>query len=296
MVDTKEIVDIFLKSEITTISNFDSYKVSRLGGITNVNFKVEIGSQKFVLRLPGKNPDTSLNREAEKNNQLVAVEAGLTLPFLYFDVDSGVKISEFKENLKALEPEELKSKEYLDKALDTLDKLHKSGIKFYKCFDHNVFFQQTNYEEKYKEIGETGEFLIEKINKIEEKLVPCHKDIFGPNFILLEEEMYLIDWEYSGMASRFFDYGDLCCQQNIEEEQRKEIFYKLKLEKNTEQQVLWNLYRYLTCLTWGLWATKKGELDEEADKEYLNQGKKKIKLVLETVNSKNFDKHLSLKF
>ena len=110
MVDTKEIVDIFLKSEITTISNFDSYKVSRLGGITNVNFKVEIGSQKFVLRLPGKNPDTSLNREAEKNNQLVAVEAGLTLPFLYFDVDSGVKISEFKENLKALEPEELKSK------------------------------------------------------------------------------------------------------------------------------------------------------------------------------------------
>ena len=190
MVDTKEIVDIFLKSEITTISNFDSYKVSRLGGITNVNFKVEIGSQKFVLRLPGKNPDTSLNREAEKNNQLVAVEAGLTLPFLYFDVDSGVKISEFKENLKALEPEELKSKEYLDKALDTLDKLHKSGIKFYKCFDHNVFFQQTNYEEKYKEIGEMGEFLIEKINKIEEKLVPCHKDIFGPNFILLEEEMY----------------------------------------------------------------------------------------------------------
>ena len=98
------------------------------------------------------------------------------------------------------------------------------------------------------------------------------------------------------MASRFFDYGDLCCQQNIEEEQRKEIFYKLKLEKNTEQQVLWNLYRYLTCLTWGLWATKKGELDEEADKEYLNQGKKKIKLVLETVNSKNFEKHLSLKF
>ena len=81
MVDTKEIVDIFLKSEITTISNFDSYKVSRLGGITNVNFKVEIGSQKFVLRLPGKNPDTSLNRESEKNNQLVAVEAGLTLPF-----------------------------------------------------------------------------------------------------------------------------------------------------------------------------------------------------------------------
>ena len=99
MVDTKEIVDIFLKSEITTISNFDSYKVSRLGGITNVNFKVEIGSQKFVLRLPGKNPDTSLNREAEKNNQLVAVEAGLTLPFLYFDVDSGVNIRNNTTNI-----------------------------------------------------------------------------------------------------------------------------------------------------------------------------------------------------
>ena len=43
------------------------------------------------------------------------------------------------------------------------------------------------------------------------------------------------------MGSKFFDYGDLCLQQNVEEEQRKELFVELELGKGGEDQVLWNL-------------------------------------------------------
>jgi len=295
MTNTKEIVDIFLKSEITNISDPENYLISKLGGITNNSFKVGVSGRFFVLRLPGKNPDL-INRKAEKINQSLAAEAGLTLPFLYFDEKTGIKISDFESNLVALEPEQLKSKEYINRALDTLTELHQSDIILEQCFDHYAFFNEIHKEEEYKEMAEIGTYLLDKIKEIHQVLVPCHKDIYGPNFVLLGNNMYLIDWEYSGMESRFFDYGDLCLQQNIEEKERKEIFAELKLKEGGDDQILWNLYRHLSSLTWGLWATRKGVLDEETDKDYLNLGKNKIKSVYEAVNTENFEKHLSLKF
>ena len=295
MTNTKEIVDIFLSSEITNISDPERYSISKLGGITNNNFKVGVSDRYFVLRLPGKNPDL-INRKAEKINQTLAAEAGLTLPFLYFDENTGIKISDFESNLIALEPDQLKSKEYINTALITLKELHQSNISFEQCFDHYVFFNEIHKEEEYKEMAEIGNYLLEKIKAINQKFVPCHKDIYGPNFVLLGDEMYLIDWEYSGMESKFFDYGDLCLQQNIEEDKRKELFIELELEEGGDDQVLWNLYRHLSSLTWGLWATRKGVLDEETDKDYLNLGKNKIKSVFEAVSTENFEKHLSRKY
>ena len=249
----------------------------------------------FVLRLPGKNPDL-INRKAEKHNQTIAAEAGLTLPFLYFDENTGIKISDFEMNLIDLQPDQLKSKKYIGKALTVLKKLHQSDITFEKCFDHYLFFNEIQKEEELKKMAEIGAYLLEKIEAINQNLVPCHKDVYGPNFVLVNDDMYLIDWEYSGMESKFFDYGDLCLQQNILEDQRKEIFESLELKKGGEDQVLWNLYRYLSSLTWGLWATRKGVLDEETDKDYLNLGKNKINSVYKSVNTENFEKHLSLKY
>ena len=295
MINRKEVVGIFLNSKITNISDPESYSISELGGITNNSFKVGISDRFFVLRVPGKNPDL-INRKAEKNNQTAAAEAGLTLPFLYFDENTGIKISDYKNNLVALESDQLISKEYINRALITLKELHQSDITLEQCFDHYSFFNEIHKEKEYKEMAKIGNYLLEKIESINQKLVPCHKDIYGPNFVLIDGEMSLIDWEYSGMESKFFDYGDLCLQQNIKEDQRKELFCALKLEEGGDDQVLWNLYRYLSSITWGLWATRKGALDQEVDKDYLKLGKNKIKSVFEAVNTENFEKQLSRKY
>ena len=97
MTNTKEVVDIFLNSKTTNISDPENYSISELGGITNNSFKVGVDDKFFVLRLPGKNPDL-INRKAEKNNQAVAAEAGLTLPFLYFDENTDSIKSAFQSS------------------------------------------------------------------------------------------------------------------------------------------------------------------------------------------------------
>ena len=85
MTNTKEVVDIFLNSKITNISDPENYSISELGGITNNSFKVGVDDKFFVLRLPGKNPDL-INRKAEKNIEQIRrkVLRNSRLPFEFF--------------------------------------------------------------------------------------------------------------------------------------------------------------------------------------------------------------------
>ena len=46
--DTRDIVDIFNRFDISLIKDESKYKISTLGSITNLNYKVEIDDKKFV--------------------------------------------------------------------------------------------------------------------------------------------------------------------------------------------------------------------------------------------------------
>ena len=65
--DTRDIVDIFNRFDISSIKDESKYKIFALESITNLNYKVEIDNKKFVLRVPGENPDL-INRISEGYN------------------------------------------------------------------------------------------------------------------------------------------------------------------------------------------------------------------------------------
>ena len=73
--DTRDIVDIFNRFDISSIKDESKYKISTLGSITNLNYKVEIDDKKFVLRVPGENPDL-INRISEGYNEKLIQSIG----------------------------------------------------------------------------------------------------------------------------------------------------------------------------------------------------------------------------
>ena len=77
MIESSEVVKIFLDYEISNIKDEKKYTISPLDGITNNTVVVGVDNKKFVLRIPGKNPDV-INRKSEKLNSIRAYEAGLT--------------------------------------------------------------------------------------------------------------------------------------------------------------------------------------------------------------------------
>ena len=92
--DTRDIVDIFNRFDISSIKDESKYKISTLGSITNLNYKVEIGVKKFVLRVPGENPDL-INRTSEGYNEKLIQNIGISLPLIVFEEETGLKIFVF---------------------------------------------------------------------------------------------------------------------------------------------------------------------------------------------------------
>ena len=96
-------------------------RFQKLESITNLNHKVEVDDKKYIIRIPGENPDL-INRSSEGINQELVENIGITLPIILFEKDTGIKISEFYEDLYTFTSSDLKNKEFRDDALIEISK------------------------------------------------------------------------------------------------------------------------------------------------------------------------------
>ena len=127
--DTRDIVDIFNRFDISSIKDESKYKISTLGSITNLNYKVEIDDKKFVLRVPGENPDL-INRISEGYNEKLIQSIGISLPLIVFEEETGLKISEYFEDLYTFKSTDMLDIKFRDDALNLLSILHNSELEF----------------------------------------------------------------------------------------------------------------------------------------------------------------------
>ena len=267
--DTRKIINIFNEFDISSTKDESKYKISKLESITNLNHKVEVDDKKYIIRIPGDNPDL-INRSSEGVNQELVKNIGITLPIILFEKDTGIKISEFYEDLYTFTSSDLKNKEFRDDALDLLNCLHNSDLKFQENFSPlNVFKTLAKNNEKIEnESKAIGEEIIKRPIEIGLESKPCHQDLYHANFVYLKEKPYLIDWEYSSQGDPIFDYADLIWQNELEEDQDSiNDIYKIIDIKDEKIKVKFELFQVLSMITWGFWAKRKfpeGNKGEEA--------------------------------
>ena len=76
----------------------DSYQVERLGGLTNLVFRIDSGADRYVLRIPGKGTEEYIDRKVEMHNARVAAYAGVSAEVLHADSDNGVLLMRHLDN------------------------------------------------------------------------------------------------------------------------------------------------------------------------------------------------------
>ena len=276
MFESSKVVDIFLKYDVSKTSDSNKYKLTKLEGITNTSFLVEVDNKKFVLRIPGENPDV-INRESEKYNTLLVQEQGLTLPFIVFDQESGIKISEYFE-LYTYKDADFKDSVLRNNAFQELQKLHNSGIVFKNNFKPTEVFINIadNSNSLEKEAKEAGIMVVQNLNEIGIDEKPCHQDLYSGNFVVFKDRTFLIDWEYSSMGDSYFDYADLFWQNNFETD--KDLKNKSLDElgiSTTDEVEKFEYFEILSMITWGLWAMRRSPNNNDG-KMSLNRALKKV--------------------
>lgn len=264
MIKSSEVVKIFLDYEISTTRDEKKYIILPLKGITNNTAVVDVDNKKFVLRIPGKNPDV-INRRSEKYNSIQAYEAGLTLPFIIFDENTGIKISEYFD-IYTYKQQDFKNKDMRLNAFYILNELHNSDFHFEENFSPiKVFNDIADISQPIeKEAKEVALQVIKKLNEIGINNKPCHQDLYPANFVIYQNKTLLIDWEYSSMGDSYFDYADLFWQNEFDhnDEFKKSSLIEIGIESEVDIEKF-DYFEMLSMITWGLWALRRSPNDND---------------------------------
>ncbi len=196
------------------------------GGITNRNYRIDIGEEAFVLRIAGANTVLlGINREYEYAANLVAGKAGVAPEVFYFIQPDGYLVTRFIPGCP-VPPDEMRQTEAIRRAMQVLHKIH-SMPDIPGTF--NVLQVITGYSAIARrfQVVFPGDFeqLIECMQAGGQALQfhsrpaqPCHNDLLNANF-LLGDRLYVLDWEYAGMGDIYFDLANFSDHHELTEEQ-----------------------------------------------------------------------------
>lgn len=251
--------------EVLGCEEGDIYNIVVLkNGMTNSSFRFTNAKDglKYVYRHPGEGTEAFISRSSEYFSMQVAKELGLDSTFVYMHPTEGWKISRFIEDARILDyhnPQDLKQ------ALSLLATLHKSNIQ--SEFTYRLWDQANDFLDKVRGIGKdnTSDFyeLRGRIAQIydyakSDGWSEClnHCDALAANFLIdSDNQMTLIDWEYSGQGDTAQDLGSfIACSDLNYDEALTAIEMYLGHEPTKEELRHYLAYTAIASYCWYLWA------------------------------------------
>ncbi len=221
------------------------------GGITNKNFLVIDGPQKYFVRIGDDIPEHMVFRGNEIQASNAASKIGVSPKLLFHD--KSIQVFNFI-NGKTFDSCDIKSN--LEDITKLIKKVH------VKIPDHlvgqSVIFWVFYVIKSYKKFLEKNKStyikilpdLLEKSMKLESVASPfdivfSHNDLLPANFIKNEDQIWLIDWEYAGFNTPLFDLGGLASNNQFSEKQEKQLLENYFEKKLTSE--LFIKYKAIKC-------------------------------------------------
>ncbi|MDF2567833.1 MAG: biosynthesis choline kinase, partial [Oscillospiraceae bacterium] len=131
--------------EILQINEDDIKSIDSAGGMTNNNYKAKINDQDYILRIPGKGTEDMISRKNEYFNSKIGSLLGINVNCVYFNEQTGIKLTEYIKNAETLTPSTAKLENNMKLTTEILRKLHTSGMELNNEFD--VFKEIASYED-----------------------------------------------------------------------------------------------------------------------------------------------------
>ena len=230
-------------------------------GLTNLSVRFDVGDASYVYRHPGAGTGEIIVRESEAYSQGVARELGIDRTFLYEDPAVGWKISRFIEGCV---PFDYHDPEHVKAAMEIGRTLHNSGKTSPWHFD--VYAKAVEIVELLGKVEFTGfSELVELASRLDAYVkadavppVLCHNDFYAPNFLVHDDGVDLIDWEYSAMSDYASDLGTFVCCSDYGIEDAQGVLHEYFGREPSPQEARHCMaYVGLSAYYWFVWALYK---------------------------------------
>jgi aminoglycoside phosphotransferase (APT) family kinase protein len=200
-------------------------------GITNRNFRVDVGEESFVVRLAGRDTELlGIDRTAEFEAASAAARAGVGPPVFAFLPERTCLITRFVDGdavpASDLEiPDVLSSVVRAIRAIHGMPALRSTFDPWEVVADHRRVAVErgvdlpVNCAELMPRLGEIGDAL----GATRSPRLACHNDLLNANLIRRGDSIVIVDYEYAGMNDPFFDLGNFSINNGISEDARARL-------------------------------------------------------------------------
>ena len=229
-------------------------------GITNINFEVTIGKKLYFLSMPYSNSELlNIDYGNKYYNNKICGEINISPRVIHFIESENLLVTEFIK-LKCSSLEIFQSSKEIEQLVKNIKLLHNanpflrnfnmlSQISYYK----NILKKDAFPKKLFKYVNNI-KTLKQKLYLPNDKLVPCHNDLLAENIINKDNQIFIVDFDYSGNNDPCFELGNLSVEMEYDDEQINKLVrsYYGEINENIISRV--NLQGVVSDIGWSLWS------------------------------------------
>jgi thiamine kinase-like enzyme len=233
------------------------------GGITNKLYRVQSEKGDYTVRIYGDKTDLFINRDYEAQTIREMAKIGVGSKMIKYMPERGVTIVEFIGDAIVL-----------TNVFNPLVEVMKMSAILKRLGADYPEFDIAGTIERLT-------ILSSIINIPESEYTACHNDLLADNFILIKEDAlhkydfptYLIDWEYGGMAPKYYDIADMF-QEILSPRDAEKQIVEAYCEGYRFDQALFliDLFKPFPDIYWFLWSLIQLNIST-IEFDYYNYGK-----------------------
>lgn len=245
------------------LSSAASLEVKELtGGITNRNYKIDTGSDCYVLRLGGNETKyLGIDRKNEYECTALAWQVGIAPEPVAFLEPEGYILARFVSG-KGLSAEEIGNEINTRRVVESMKCYH--ALDFFPG-SFSPFRVAEDYTRTARQFNVTLprniDAILKRSQEIENAMYrqplqprPCHNDLLNGNFIDDGTRIRILDWEYAGMGDIFFDLGNFAVQHEFNDEQDEMLLHAYFDSLTDSQRAHQKLMRIMSDLREAMWS------------------------------------------
>ena len=187
------------------------------GGLTNVNFAVTDGGQRFFVRVGDDIPVHHIMRFNERSANRAAFAAGISPEVVH--AEPGVMIMRFVEG-KTLTAADVRDPARLQRIVPLIKRVHREmclhlrgpALAFWvfhviRDYAHTLEEAGSRHASRLAELVDVAAGLELAVGPVD--FIYGHNDLLPGNFIEDGRRIWLIDWDYAGFNAPLFDLANL---------------------------------------------------------------------------------------
>ncbi len=244
-------------AELADFSPAD-FAITPLPGYTNLNFRLVNRRDDWILRIPRTTTNAYIDRDAEAHNQALAAGLGLAPLPRWRDRD-GLSLTPTLKHTRNLDPADLATDDGRRRVASILRQLHRADFRFRGRLDLGVLLERyyalldparrPDFENRMVAARQ----LLPLVDDRDLAYVPSHNDPVLENLLLAEDRLWLIDWEFSAMASPYWDLATLCNAADLDYAASRALLLAYCADGATMEESLLFDYRNLLKLLTDIW-------------------------------------------